>query len=151
VKSPFFTTCTGPLAHVKNFQLFLCARISFLVWIDCRVYVPPGPVEEHSPWGEPGCFLTNVVLAVIQVLSRLWALWGLVNLAPDATTKQSVVLIKAGDTIFLQLNFISLMICWCCSEVLRYSFYVVKVNPLIKAIAPVCFSTRTKVAPGAVR
>lgn len=62
----------------------------------------------------------------IQVLSRLWALWGLVNLEPIATTTQSVVLLKWNDKVLLQLNFISLMICWCCSEVLRYTFYVFK-------------------------
>jgi len=62
---------------------------------------------------------------VIQVLSRIWALWGIVNLAPVACSTGAVSLLKAGP-VHLQLSLVTLLFCWCCSEVLRYSFYALK-------------------------
>lgn len=63
----------------------------------------------------------------IQVVSRIWALWGIVSLVPEATTQQSLQLLKLGD-VKLQLNIFTLLVAWSISEVLRYSFYVFKVG-----------------------
>lgn len=65
---------------------------------------------------------------VIQVLSRLWALWGLVAVAPEACSTGAVTLLSAGPAK-LQLNYVSLMLCWSISEILRYGFYACKVRP----------------------
>jgi hypothetical protein len=67
------------------------------------------------------------VRAVIQVLSRLWALWGLVAVAPEACSTGAVTLLSAGPAK-LQLNYVSLMLCWSVSEILRYGFYACKVR-----------------------
>ena len=63
--------------------------------------------------------------AVIQVLSRIWALWGLVAVAPEACSTGAVTLLAAGP-LKLQLNYVSLMMCWSISEILRYGFYAAK-------------------------
>ena len=64
--------------------------------------------------------------AVIQVLSRLWALWGLVAVAPEACSTGAVTLLSAGP-LKLQLSYVTLMLCWSISEILRYGFYACKV------------------------
>jgi very-long-chain (3R)-3-hydroxyacyl-CoA dehydratase len=61
----------------------------------------------------------------IQVLSRLWALWGIVNHAPDACSGGAISLLKVGP-VHLQLNLLTLLTCWCVSEVLRYGLYAAK-------------------------
>ncbi len=77
------------------------------------------------------------VLTVIQVLSRYWALWGIVEQAPVATSTGALTLLKAGP-VTLQLNMITLLFCWSVTEVLRYGFYAVKVKiPSIYTSAPV--------------
>ena len=65
-------------------------------------------------------------LAVIQVFSRLWALWGIIHQAPAATTEGSVKLIQA-DGFPLELNLYTLLTAWGVTEVLRYGFFAVKV------------------------
>ena len=64
--------------------------------------------------------------AVIQVLSRIWALWGVVNLAPEATSTGAVTFFRAGPVV-LQTSLVTLLFCWCVTEVLRYAFYAAKV------------------------
>lgn len=61
----------------------------------------------------------------IQVLSRYWALWGIVEVAPEATSSGSLTLLKAGP-VTLQLSMITLLFCWSVTEVLRYGFYAAK-------------------------
>lgn len=81
-------------------------------------------------WLHPTCLLTTeggCVLAVIQVLSRYWALWGIVAVAPEATSTGALTLFKAGP-VTLQLNMITLLFCWSVTEVLRYGFYAAKVT-----------------------
>lgn len=73
--------------------------------------------------------------AAIQVFSRIWALWGIVNVVPDATTAGSIKLLDVGP-IRLQLNLTSLLVAWSISEVLRYTFYVFKVG-LSNAVAAI--------------
>ncbi len=63
--------------------------------------------------------------AVMQVGSRIWVLWGVVNLAPRATTTQSVELFQVGQHA-VQLNFMTLVVAWSLTEVVRYSFFAVK-------------------------
>ncbi len=69
----------------------------------------------------------SLCFAVIQVLSRYWALWGIVEVAPEATSTGALTLLKAGP-VTLQLNMITLLFCWSVTEVLRYGFYAVKVE-----------------------
>ncbi len=63
--------------------------------------------------------------AVVQVSSRIWVLWGLILQAPEATSSGGVRLGKAGP----QLGMYSLYFAWGVTEVLRYSFFAVKVQP----------------------
>ena len=58
----------------------------------------------------------------MQVFSRLWVLWGLINLAPEQTTARGLSLGLPA----LQLNLATLLTAWSLSEVLRYSLYAFK-------------------------
>ena len=69
------------------------------------------------------------VPAVIQVLSRYWALWGIVEVAPEAVKNGALKLFTVGD-VTLQLNIITLLFCWSATEILRYGFYAAKVGML---------------------
>lgn len=62
------------------------------------------------------------------MLSRLWALWGLVAVAPEACSMGAVTLLSAGP-LKLQLSYVTLMLCWSISEILRYGFYACKARP----------------------
>jgi very-long-chain (3R)-3-hydroxyacyl-CoA dehydratase len=61
----------------------------------------------------------------IQVLSRLWALWGIVNHAPGACAGGTISIAHIGP-VHLQLNLVTLLTCWCMSEILRYGLYAAK-------------------------
>lgn len=61
----------------------------------------------------------------IQVLSRLWAVWGVVHQAPEASTVGSVKLFKIGNHQ-LELSMYTLLFAWGVTEVLRYGFFAVK-------------------------
>ena len=82
-------------------------------------------------------------LAVIQVFSRLWALWGIIHQAPAATTEGSVKLVQADD-FPLELNMYTLLTAWGVTEVLRYGFFAVKVSLIgasvtqTKGLCPCC-------------
>ena len=64
--------------------------------------------------------------AVIQVLSRYWALWGIVEMAPEAVKHGTLKLFTVGD-VTLRLNLITLLFAWSTTEILRYGFYAAKV------------------------
>ena len=66
-------------------------------------------------------------IAVIQVLSRYWALWGIVEVAPEAIKTGALKLFSVGG-VTLQLSLISLLFCWSATEILRYGFYAAKVS-----------------------
>jgi very-long-chain (3R)-3-hydroxyacyl-CoA dehydratase len=68
------------------------------------------------------------LVAVIQVLSRLWAVWGVVYQAPEATTLGSIKLLKVENQQ-LELSMYTLLFAWGVTEVLRYGFFAVKVSP----------------------
>ena len=74
-----------------------------------------------EPASEAGCF------AVLQVGSRIWVLWGIINLAPKPTTSGSVELLRSGQHA-VQLDVVTLLVAWSLTEVVRYSFYAVKVR-----------------------
>ena len=61
------------------------------------------------------------------MLSRYWALWGIVEVAPEAVKTGALKLFTVGDVTF-QLNLISLLFCWSLTEILRYGFYAAKVT-----------------------
>ena len=69
----------------------------------------------------------------MQVGSRIWVLWGVVNLASRATTTQSLELFHVGQHA-VQLNFMTLVVAWSLSEVVRYSFFAVKARPIVIAL-----------------
>ena len=70
----------------------------------------------------------------MQVGSRIWVLWGIINLAPDASTTQSVELGRIGQYA-LQLNFVTLVVAWSLTEVVRYSFFAVKARHIVAGLA----------------
>lgn len=67
-----------------------------------------------------GVVRSPVMITATQVASRLWILWGIVNLAPEATTT-SVVTVG-----FINLSLVTLLTAWCLSEVIRYGFFALK-------------------------
>lgn len=81
------------------------------------------------------CHLPERQFAAIQVASRLFILWGVVDLVP-ATRSSHLVLLRlplgggaaAGGSGALQLSLVTLLTAWCCSEVIRYSFFAFKVS-----------------------
>ena len=69
--------------------------------------------------------------AATQVASRLFILWGVVDLVP-ATRASPLVLLRlprGGGGAALQLSLVTLLTAWCCSEVIRYSFFAFKASP----------------------
>ena len=64
-------------------------------------------------------------LTAVQVASRLWVLWGLIQIAPHETSTGAL---RLGSSQ-LQLNLATLLIAWSTSEILRYSLYAFKVTP----------------------
>jgi hypothetical protein len=69
-------------------------------------------------------------LTAMQVASRIWCLWGIV--VPCASTVIPNGLLSASQQAALGLpswaniNFITLMTAWACSEVIRYGFFALK-------------------------
>jgi hypothetical protein len=68
----------------------------------------------------------------VQVASRLWCLWGIVNLVPGLTTTQSIDLLRLPflDSIYpnatFSISLVSLLTAWALSEVIRYGFFALK-------------------------
>lgn len=72
-----------------------------------------------------GLVRSPVSITAIQVASRLWILWGVVNLAPGPTTTGTVNLLEYGVGR-LQLSLFTLLTAWSLSEIIRYSFFASK-------------------------
>ena len=68
-----------------------------------------------------GIVRSPVAITATQVASRLWILWGIVNLTPESTTT-SVVTIGG----VLNLSLVTLLTAWCLSEIIRYGFFALK-------------------------
>eukprot|EP00891_Asterochloris_glomerata_P007862 jgi/Astpho2/7862/Aster-06146 len=58
----------------------------------------------------------------MQVLSRMWVLWGIILAVPKETTDGAVRLAP----LLPELNLSSLLLAWGITEVIRYSFYALK-------------------------
>lgn len=77
-----------------------------------------------------GLVKSPVAITAMQVASRIWCLWGIV--VPCAATVIPQGLLTAGQQAALGLpgwaniNFITLMTAWACSEVIRYGFFALK-------------------------
>ncbi|GIL43270.1 hypothetical protein Vafri_1057 [Volvox africanus] len=73
-----------------------------------------------------GLVRSPVAITGMQVASRLWILWGIINLAPSEATQGAMLLgSKLGD-FQLQLNLATLLAAWSITEVIRYSFFAIK-------------------------
>lgn len=72
-----------------------------------------------------GIVRSPLFTSTIQVLSRLWTVWGLIFLAPETTSLGSVKLFKLGNAQF-ELSLYTLLFAWGVTEVLRYSYFAVK-------------------------
>ncbi|PRW58764.1 N-methyltryptophan oxidase isoform A [Chlorella sorokiniana] len=75
-----------------------------------------------------GLVRSPVAITATQVASRLFILWGVVDLVP-ATRASPLVLLRlplGGGGGALQLSLVTLLTAWCCSEVIRYSFFAFK-------------------------
>lgn len=66
-----------------------------------------------------------VMVTAMQVASREFVLWGIVSPLHMETTTQGVHLITLSDAR-LELNFITLVVAWSISEVIRYGFFAFK-------------------------
>ncbi len=68
-------------------------------------------------------------VTALQVASRLWVLWGLVNAAPAAATARAVPLLPFSLPPPLPtpaLSLATLLAAWCAAEVIRYAFFAAK-------------------------
>ena len=74
-----------------------------------------------------GLVRSPVIITATQVASRIWILWGIVCLAPEATTTSVANLaIPQIPGVGIQLNIITLLTAWCLSEMIRYGFFACK-------------------------
>ncbi|KAG2499318.1 hypothetical protein HYH03_002896 [Edaphochlamys debaryana] len=78
-----------------------------------------------------GVVRSPVMITGMQVFSRLWVVWGIINLAPAATAQGSVplglpptVTLPSGQALGLSLA--SLLLAWSVTEVVRYGFFAIK-------------------------
>ncbi|PNH00067.1 3-hydroxyacyl-CoA dehydratase PASTICCINO 2, partial [Tetrabaena socialis] len=73
-----------------------------------------------------GLVRSPVMITGMQVASRLWVLWGIINLAPAEATGGSVPLggLAVGGHP-LALSLATLLAAWGITEVVRYSFFAV--------------------------
>jgi very-long-chain (3R)-3-hydroxyacyl-CoA dehydratase len=75
---------------------------------------------------------TNKNQTAVQVASRLWCLWGIVNLVPSLTTTSSFTLLRLPflDSIYpgatFSISLVSLLSAWAVSEIIRYGFFALK-------------------------
>ena len=72
-----------------------------------------------------GVVRSPVMITATQVASRLWILWGIVCLVPEATTT-SVVSVTSNKVFSFELSLITLLTAWCLSEMIRYGFFACK-------------------------
>eukprot|EP00879_Flechtneria_rotunda_P009963 GHRR01010419.1.p1 GENE.GHRR01010419.1~~GHRR01010419.1.p1 ORF type:complete len:212 (+),score=71.00 GHRR01010419.1:1640-2275(+) len=77
-----------------------------------------------------GIVKSPVAITAMQVASRIWCLWGIVlplakQIIPYGLLSHSLQA-QLGLPSWLNINFISLMTAWGCSEVIRYGFFALK-------------------------
>ena len=66
--------------------------------------------------------------AAMQVASRLWLLWGVIVPVKEPTVTGSLLLLDLGGGFKLELSLFTLVTAWALSEVIRYSFFMLKVR-----------------------
>lgn len=71
-----------------------------------------------------GLVRSPVLITLTQVASRIWILWGIIDVAPDPKLRALVLLDVAHMRISLSL--VTLMTAWCVTEIIRYGFYAFK-------------------------
>lgn len=76
----------------------------------------------HSPCPCP------CVNAALQVASRVFLAWGVVNLAPEVATGSQVAAIPIPGVGRVGLSFATLVIAWALSEIIRYGHFAAKVR-----------------------
>lgn len=67
------------------------------------------------------------VSSVLQVSSRVWLVWGILVAAPAQVTARGLDIIPFKGLSF-ELNLITLLVAWSVTEIIRYSFFAVKVS-----------------------
>lgn len=72
-----------------------------------------------------GLVRSPVFITAIQVASRLWILWGILDLAP-APRSQSLVLLSLPHLPRIAISLVTLMLAWCTTEIVRYAFFALK-------------------------
>ncbi|KAK9821505.1 hypothetical protein WJX74_004530 [Apatococcus lobatus] len=72
-----------------------------------------------------GVVRAPLLTSVMQVASRLWLLWGIVDAAPAAALTRYERGLSIG-TFSLPVGFHTMLMAWGLSEVIRYSFFSVK-------------------------
>ncbi|KXZ56690.1 hypothetical protein GPECTOR_1g621 [Gonium pectorale] len=73
-----------------------------------------------------GLVRSPVMITGMQVASRLWVLWGIINPEQALTTGGAVSLGAKVGGVPLQLNLATLLAAWSITEVVRYSFFAIK-------------------------
>ncbi|GLC35795.1 hypothetical protein PLESTB_000495100 [Pleodorina starrii] len=73
-----------------------------------------------------GLVRSPVAITGMQVASRLWVLWGIINLAPDQATRGALLLGPKLADFQPQLNLATLLAAWSITEVVRYGFFAIK-------------------------
>lgn len=72
-----------------------------------------------------GLVKSPVAITALQVASRVFILFGIVNPLQERTTRGGVLLGRFGD-FSLELNFTSLVSAWSIAEIIRYGFFAFK-------------------------
>ncbi|KAF8055283.1 PAS2 [Scenedesmus sp. PABB004] len=77
-----------------------------------------------------GIVKSPVAITAMQVASRIWCLWGIVVPCADAVIPRGLLSpdtqAALGLPAWANINFITLMTAWGCSEVIRYGFFALK-------------------------
>uniref|UniRef100_A0A1D1ZYW9 Very-long-chain (3R)-3-hydroxyacyl-CoA dehydratase n=1 Tax=Auxenochlorella protothecoides TaxID=3075 RepID=A0A1D1ZYW9_AUXPR len=75
-----------------------------------------------------GVVRSPVLVTSMQVASRLWILWGIVHLVPEAVTARQVAAVSIPGTggAAIGLSLATLTSVWALSEVLRYGHFAAK-------------------------
>lgn len=81
-----------------------------------------------------GLVRSPVVVTTMQICSRLWIVWLIIELAPAETTTSEIPILALDGTTYLRLSYITLITCWSFADMIRYAFYAFKeagMNPYV--------------------
>lgn len=87
------------------------------------------PIVGHMTFQSSSSTCHTSHAAGMQVASRLWILWGIVHLVPEAVTARQVAAVSIPGTggAAIGLSLATLTSVWALSEVLRYGHFAAKV------------------------